>query len=200
MARHCSECTYLKVSGEDNYGKFWCEYKNEWMYANAIECYRFCTAYNRPSQISRSAFEYSESKQNSSGCYITTALCDILKMPDNNPYLQTLRIFRKEILQKNPQYFSILIHYDLIGPMIAKNMMREEKKEAIAYQLLENFIKPVVLLVQNKKTKEAVDLYVLMTNELAARYQIPTIWITQDVVDQADIAKSGHGHYQKKLI
>ena len=60
----CSECTYLKVNGDCNNGKYWCETRLEWHYANEASCYRYCEAYSRSSEVARSYYEKSERSQN----------------------------------------------------------------------------------------------------------------------------------------
>ena len=59
----CSECTYLGNCYDD--GTFWCEARLESVYANQQECYRFCRAYSRSSNLSDSYAKYSEDKRNS---------------------------------------------------------------------------------------------------------------------------------------
>lgn len=198
MANYCSDCTYLDLSTGDLYGKFWCEKRLERHQANEIECYRFCKAYSRSSNEADSAYQYSRD-HSGSGCYITTIICNILGMPDNNEYLETLRFFRDNFLQKDERYKPSLVEYDLIGPKIANALKNDPLKEKIANKYFHNYIIPTCELIKEKKYREAADLYKTMTNLLKYFYGLNNMSITALDIDNADINKSGHGVYIKKI-
>ena len=99
MSNFCGECTYLDLNTGDIYGKFYCERKWERHLATDPECGSFCRAYSRDSSTIENAYRYTN-EHTSSGCYLTTMLCHILGMPDNNIYLETMRNFRKNILKR----------------------------------------------------------------------------------------------------
>ena len=92
MSKTCGECTYLNIEpGKgDFYGKFPCEKKWEYHLATDPECDRFCTAYDRNYNSIQNAYRYYNEHSSSSEYYLTTMLCNILKMPDNNIYLETM--------------------------------------------------------------------------------------------------------------
>lgn len=194
---NCSECVYLDFSNPDLYGKGWCEKKLERVDANEYECYRFCRAYNRSSSVSRSYEEYSKNNSNDPGCYLTTMLCYILKMPDSNPFLNTMRSFRNNILQKNDNYKPLLVEYDIIGPQIAKNLYNDPLKYQIAVNSFAKYIKPITKLIKEKKYNEAISLYIEMTNTLKKFYNI-NITLEENIIENADLEKSGHGIYTLK--
>ncbi len=198
MAHTCSECTYLNVGGDTKDGKFWCEYKCEWVYANQLECWKYCTAYNRSDSVARSAKEYSERNQSSgSGCYMTTALCDIMNMPDDNHYLQTLRRFRKDYLQRNVRGIKILLEYDVIGPKISQMLEKEQSKFSMAYTLFSNYIVPIVESIGMEQYEKAIQIYTEMTNKLVKYYNInQNMNLT---IDEIEPSLSGHGRIVKKL-
>ena len=91
---YCAACTYLGES-VDCYGKYWCPKKGEDHYASDPKCYSFCEAYGRSDSARRNMYENSAS-HSSSGCYITTIMCEILGFPDNHHCLEILRNFRNE--------------------------------------------------------------------------------------------------------
>lgn len=192
----CSECTYLKINGECNNGKFWCEKDLEWHYANEAECYRFCKAYSRSDSVARSYYEKSERAQSSGGCYLTTITCEILGLPDNNMYLQTLRDFRKETLQKEEKYKELLVEYDIVGPIIANKLKQEKESVIIANNLLRMGIAKTVYHILNEEKIEAIKAYTDMTKLLIQAYDI-NIKPNQEQINNADITKSGHGVYVK---
>jgi len=196
----CAECTYLDLSDGNSYGAFWCNNKCERHLATDPECGRFCRAYSRSDSTIKNAIDCSNSHNNSGGCYLTTMLCTILKMNDNNEYLETIRAFRNNILQKNDKYKQILVEYDIIGPEIAKILNNDPLKEKIAEVYFYKYIKPIKFLIENNKYDEAVNLYVIMTNSLKNLYGLNSYSITIDEIDNADIEKSGHGKYIQKKI
>ena len=101
---YCAECTYLKIDSNpdpDLYGRFYCEKKLERKPADAIECYSFCRAYNRSRGVVENAYQYSKDHGNSPSCYITTLVCDTLRVPDNHYILNSMRNFRDNYLQKS---------------------------------------------------------------------------------------------------
>lgn len=197
---NCSECTYLNPDKCYSDGTFWCERKLECVYAYQKECYRYCEAYSRPSSVARSCEEFSRDKStSSSGCYLTTMLCSILKMPDDNPFLNTLREFRNNVLQKDEKYRALLVEYDVVGPVIANNLNNDPLKYQIAATTFLKYIKPITKLVREKKNEEAVNAYLDMTNGLKTFYDVNTT-LDIETINNADINLSGHGVYKVKKI
>lgn len=199
MSNYCSECTYLDLSSGDIYGKFWCEKRLERHLANELECNRFCRAYSRDSSVERSAYEYSIEHSSSGGCYLTTMICDILGYNDNNEYLNTMRTFRNNILQKEDKYKPLLIEYDIIGPKISKVLNNDPLKNSIALFYFNKFILPITNLIKNNKKEEAINSYIVMTNNLKNFYGISNT-ISSIEIDAVDINESGHGIYKVKKI
>lgn len=202
MSKTCGECTYLNIDpGKgDLYGKFPCEKRWEKHLATDPECDRFCKAYSRDYNSIQNAYRYSNDHSSSSGCYLTTMLCNILKMPDDNIYLETMRNFRKDILQKDEKYKSILVEYDIIGPKIANALNNDSQKEMIAKKYFNSYIPAIIDSINNKNYDDAVFIYKTMTNLLKYFYGFNNINITNLEVENADIKKSGHGIYKVKKI
>lgn len=195
---NCSECTYMNPSDPDIYGKYWCEAKLERVHAFQSECYRFCRAYSRPSNVSDSYERYSKDKS-SDPCYLTTMMCSILKMSDDNVFLNTMRNFRKNILQNDEKYKELLVEYDIIGPKIASNLYNDPLRYQISANAFFKYIKPITKLIRENKNNEAIKSYIEMTNNLKAFYNINTT-ITMNMIECADIKESGHGIYKTKKI
>lgn len=195
---NCSECTYLNPNDPDLYGRYWCEKKLERVHAHQSECYRFCRAYGRSSNVSDSYERYS--KDNSSDpCYLTTLMCRILKMNDNNPFLNTMRLFRKNVLQKDEKYKDLLVEYDIIGPEIAINLEDDPLRYQISANAFYKYIKPITKLIRDNKNDEAINCYVEMTTKLKSFYSINRV-IDTNIIECADIKESGHGIYKTKKI
>ena len=197
---NCAECTYLDISDGNLYGAFWCDKKLERHLATDIECGSFCRAYSRNSSSIRNAIEFSNSKNSGGGCYLTTILCNILGMSDNNIYLETMRNFRKNILQKDEKYKTLLAEYDIVGPAIAEALANDPLKEAIAKIYLNNFIIPITEFINNKENERAVDKYYQMTNNLKTFYGLNNYNVSVEQINNANIEKSGHGKYIQKKI
>jgi len=199
MSSYCSECTYLKLESKDINGKFWCNKKLEWHLANELKCDRFCEDYNRDPSVAKSAYQYSIDHSSSGSCYLTTMLCSILKMPDNNVYLNTLRNFRKNFLQKDEKYREILVEYDIIGPIIAKNLNEDPLKYQIAVNTFYNYIKPIIKLIKENNNEEAISNYINMTNKLKFLYNVNHP-ISIEIINNAELKESGHGIYKVKKL
>ncbi len=200
MARTCSECTYLNLDKEydTSDGRFWCETKLEWHYANEAACYRYCTAYSRNSSVARSYKEHSEACQQSSGCFITTVIVNILKQNDRSIAMEKLRAFRDNILKKNDKYKKVLVEYDLIGPIVATKLSADSNALQISKNLYNLGIKNVIKLIDKGLFDEAVSLYADMTELLKIGYNIKTN-ITKEEIENCDLKASGHGNYVKKV-
>lgn len=197
MSRICAECTYLDISSGDTYGKFYCEKKWERHLATDTECGNFCKAYNRDNSSIRNAIEYSNS-HTSGGCYLTTMICNILGLPDNNSYLNTIRNFRNNTLQKDIRYKSLLVEYDIIGPKIAKALENDPMKISIARAMFSKYIEKIIIFINIGKLNDAITNYIEMTNSLKYLYKLENENITQLKIENADINKSGHGKYKVK--
>ena len=139
LESYCAACTYL---GEncDYSGKYWCERKGQSVYACDPKCYNFCEAYRRSTSARENMYNNSRSHTSGGGCYITTAMCDLLGYTDNCYQLEILREFRNNILKKDRKYWALLITYDIIGPTIATNLKNEACKLSVATLLFENYM------------------------------------------------------------
>ena len=200
MAR-CAECTYLEINEEGNiYGAFWCSRKLERHLATDVECSSFCRDYDRNNSSIKNAIDFSNSKNSPSTCYLTTMLCNILGLADNNIYLETMRNFRKNILQKNEQHKSLLVEYDIIGPKIAEALSNDPLKEEIAKIYFNRAIIPIINLINNKNYGSAINIYKTMTIDLKNFYKLDGQNISIEKINDADIEKSGHGKYIQKKI
>ena len=189
LEAYCASCTYLGENADYN-GKYWCDRKGEARYACDARCYNWCEAYRRSDSSRKNMYENSSSHMGG-GCYLTTAMCNILGFEDNNYYLHTLRMFRDTVLKKNRKYWGLLITYDTIGPMIAYNLMNDENKEEIATTLFNNYIEKTVSAIEECKNETAINIYTAMTNSLAERYNINSQIITINP-DEVDVNSLGH--------
>lgn len=187
----CSECTYLDLSKRE-YGKYFCEKEYDYIRANELSCHNFCRAYSRDSGEIRRAEEFSENyNRESSHCYITTMVCNIMQQRDYCYCLKVLRKFREDVLRKSTEGIELLIEYDVVGPEIASNLEKDNARLSISTTLFNNFIVPTVQCIENKCYGDAIVLYKGMTERLMNFYHIN--YIKPDNINDIDVAKCGHG-------
>ena len=199
---YCAACTHMQESADYN-RKYFCDRKGERRYASDAKCYDFCVAYSRSDSSRENMYENSKSNQPSNassvGCYLTTAMCNILGYPDNNYYLETLRKFRDTVLQQDFKYIPLLLSYDTIGPQIAYELENDENKVEIATNLFNKFITASVTAIENNKVNDAVNIYVAMTQSLAERYNINTNIVMLNP-NEVNIKELGHGRKRTKKL
>ena len=162
--------------------------------SNASYVKGYCTCYSSfyyPDDHCDS--HYHSKSDSSSGCYITTMICDILGYEDTCDSLETLRSFRNNVLQKDPKYAGLLYEYDTVGPKIAKELKKEDKDFVL--DLYEGFIVPIVSDIKEKRNHEAVSRYVFMTKALEETYGIS---FEKKAPLTYDYQKGGHGVCKKK--
>lgn len=126
-------------------------------------------------------------------------MCNILKMSDNNPFINKMRNFRSNVLQKDEKYKNLLVEYDIVGPIIANNLNNDPLKYQIAATNFFKYIKPICTLIKENNVDAVINLYTDMVNRLKSIYNINTT-ISVDMIDNADIMNSGHGVYKAKKI
>ena len=135
----------------------------------------------------------------SSGCFITTIVCDIIGLDDKNIYLMLLRKFRDNYLQKNEKGIELLEQYDFIGPIISKKIYEDEKKEQLAQQLFINNLVPVFDEIIKNNYSEAIKKYFQMVKQLIEKYKLNTLALTIPI-SEYDCKKNytQYGHGRKK--
>ena len=186
---YCKDCEYGLKRGEgdvDDYdipywvpdGERYCKDKG-----HLVNDYDSCSEYSEPS---------------SSFCYITTAACNILGLPDDNDYLTTLREFRKNVLRTNKEYYKLLVLYDVVGPKISASLLNDQKKEVIAKTIM-SVVEKACDYINDNKYNEAINKYYNMTMELIDCYGIEVPVITDKQIDNIDINKSGTGKLVYKM-
>ena len=195
LEQYCASCTYIGERA-DSYGKYWCSKKGQDMLACEPKCYNWCEAYGRSTYARENMYENSRS-HSSSGCYLTTVMCNILGYSDDNYYLQTLRTFRDTVMKQDVKYYPLLVTYDVIGPTIALNLSNDKDRKTIALTMLGRYITKAVDAINENRHKEAINIYIAMTNVLAQRYNINTSIITINP-ENIDINTLGHGKVRKR--
>ena len=111
-------------------------------------------------------------KSSGGGCYLTTAMCEVLGKDDKCEELETLRAFRNTYMRNDEEYSSLLNDYELVGPIISDRILDDENCEHVANVMKNVYIDPAIEYIKEEKTEEAVDTYVDMTLELMKHYDI----------------------------
>jgi hypothetical protein len=103
------------------------------------------------------------------GYYVSTAICHILGLDENNQVQTAIVNFSKNVLQKNSDTMTVVKQYDKVGPQLATEMLTENNQELCA-QLYESYLVPVTNLINQKQTREAINLYKNMVVSLQDYY------------------------------
>ena len=170
----CRDCNYFEPDRYNESNKGYCSY------------YR---AYYYPGERACSHMSYTSS----GGCYITTIVHDILGKDDKSEVLQNLREFRNDILQKDSKYAYLLYEYDNIGPMIADCISKDNDKE-LCSSLYNKYLKPISIMIKEKKYLSAIVNYQNLTSNLAVYYNVDNNFLLED---NYNYSVGGHGKVKR---
>jgi hypothetical protein len=105
----------------------------------------------------------------SCGCFLTTACCDFMGLPDDCDELATLRWFRDNYLVKLPHGKELALLYYQVAPTVVKRINRHwNRDEILAY-----LYKIIITCVGNIKSRNylaALHIYSVMTRLLTERF------------------------------
>ncbi len=174
-------------------GDYWCMVHDRSIDSNVYNNY--CKNYNY-NQCS-----IYKSKNPSSGCFITTVVCEILHKKDNCELLSNLRNFRDNVLQKDEKYYEYLQDYDNIGPIIADKLRRDKDRENVAKVIYNNGLLPINESLNNNEYDKACEKYYVMTLLLINYYGLKHVYNlgkdSGEYYKNFEVVTSGHG---KKLV
>lgn len=170
-------------------GDYYCTKKGD--YVSSDTYYSYCKGYYYDDCP---IYKHEES----SGCFLTTIVCDSIGLQDNNPVLNTLRAFRNNILQQNPIYYDILKYYDSIGPVIAKKISEDKEKSKLSKYLYSSILIPICNYISINNYEEAITKYEAMTLSLINYYGLKKQYNSIEFKNDFIPEKSGHGRILKK--
>lgn len=104
------------------------------------------------------------------GCFITTAICDTMQLPDDCEYLTLLRDFRDNVMRKNDRWSRLVDQYYEIAPDIVARINIRPDRAQIYLTLRDDFLLPCVENIKQGYHSEAIILYremVFMAEALA---------------------------------
>ena len=102
-----------------------------------------------------------------SGCFITTAACQLNGLPDDCRELQVLRRFRDEVLMPTTEGCALVAHYYRVAPAIAAQLSAAKDLDYVW-----STVQRCVAEIEAGNFSEAVLLYRSMTEELALRLTV----------------------------
>lgn len=202
--RQCAYCTYLDLHDKKD-GQCKCEKDETYRFADsedAENCRKYCERWRmdmaKGDEAIKEAKKYREnnSSYTSVGCFITTAVVEILNMKDNCPMMETLRFLRGYHMQNNPKYRTLLMKYDTLGPAIAAALKHDENAESVALDIIPYLIKAQKLTALDE-IDAAIKLYEDMTDALIKRY-ISSYFIPEKAANLYDQENGGHGSFKLK--
>ncbi len=101
-------------------------------------------------------------------CFVTTAVCQSLGLPDDCEELTTLRWFRDEVLAQTREGRGDIATYYDVAPGIVRAIDRRGDASARYRALYEKRIRPAVMAIQRGHFRAAHELYREMMRELAS--------------------------------
>jgi len=111
-------------------------------------------------------------EKESSGCFITSAVCTALKKPDDCEELMLLRAYRDQIKQESDSTSRLIAEYYRVAPKIVDCIDQDPQSVKIYRDLWDNDIAETCNLVRNGKHAEATRRYIKMTVGLCKKYDV----------------------------
>lgn len=107
---------------------------------------------------------------NSSSCYITTAVCNAFGKPDDCYELTVFRKFRDKWLRKQPDGEMLIREYYKTAPHIVDVINNRSSKEVEYRYIWNQYLKPCLGFIENEKFENCKTLYCKMVYTLNDEY------------------------------
>lgn len=155
----CFDCEeYNEYMVKNN--QFWCSKMRMNVSLNERSCNTYFTKRDK----------HKKSERPNTGCYLTTAMCEILGFEDNCKILEALRAYREEYMKNTDIGLALLHDYDTVGPRISEKLHKDEKQTNIAITMLNGYIEPAIYFINEKDYETAQMIYENMTLDLMDYY------------------------------
>lgn len=196
MAEYCGQCAHLDLKNKESYtsrDRYYCNECHRYQELTDKACYNFINDSSRGRQTGG---------YTPSGCYITTIVVNTLGYEDNCTLLNILRDFRDKVLKVSPEYISILMEYDIVGPMISERIQNHPCKMTLCMALMEHYLIPCVDLIKDKKYQKAIAIYTDMVETLKGIFQLKSYQPSTEVdISSLDYENLGKGRIRvPKLV
>jgi hypothetical protein len=115
---------------------------------------------NAEQQVAKASIQSSESAaQSAGGCYITTAVCDTLGLPDDCHTLKTLREFRDTYMMRSAKGRAYVREYYETAPALCDKIHNRTDARTYLEGLYTRFILPALLNIGWKNPEGAFKIY-----------------------------------------
>lgn len=169
---NCGTCEHLNIASIDSNGKCYCNKRSRSLRFSHKESSCGYYSFRKDKGVLKNYHEQIYRIYNPSACYITTAMVHILGFDDKCLELETLRNFRKNILQNNCEYEKILAEYDIIGPIISHELIHSDLSAELSTIMYTKYIVPVINFINMNEIENAVNLYSNMVKYFQKLLQI----------------------------
>lgn len=101
-------------------------------------------------------------KRRNSGCFITTAICELDGLPDDCEVLQVFRKFRDTQMMADESGKAAVNHYYEIAPSILERIKKRDDCDAILATLKSRFLEPAFKAIKRRDYEKARSLYIAL--------------------------------------
>ncbi|MBQ5952180.1 MAG: hypothetical protein IJL66_08540 [Lachnospiraceae bacterium] len=143
---HCGSCKHYEFEDDDDRNR----------------CSHFYAYYYKDDSCSSNWEEADDCSSSADGCFLTSACCEYMGLPDDCEELQTLRRFRDEVLDRTITGHSLKLHYYEVAPKLLQKLEGRNDRNEILARLYEE-IKNIIALIREGREKDAIAGYMLMT-------------------------------------
>ena len=176
---HCKDCISMNLN--DRWAldpsKAYCSERKQYFDPNDRAC--------------SNRFQNDESRNPSStGCYLTTIVCEVLGFEDSCRELDTLRSFRENVMKRDEKYHTLLCEYDAVGPLIAEQIRNSLKPKDFCQFLYQSYIVDVVSAVEEGKSDLAVMIYSYMVGKLKNLFGL------EEITYDPQLEPTGKGYFK----
>lgn len=105
-------------------------------------------------------------QKKSSGCFITTAVCNSFAKPDDCYELQSFRTFRDGWLRAQPDGAALIDEYYRVAPPIVERIDARSDAPRIYRRIWTEYLKPCLRDIEAKNYMSCKDRYVKMVRSL----------------------------------
>jgi hypothetical protein len=98
-------------------------------------------------------------KNNSGGCFISTAVCSTLGKDDDCRELSLLRRFRDDVMAKDPRWKPLIGEYHALAPEIAARMLAARDGREWAKRLYDVYLADCIRLIEAGEHARAIERY-----------------------------------------
>lgn len=111
-----------------------------------------------------------ESRESSSGCYVTPAVCNSLSKPDDCYELNTFRRFRDQCLKLQPDGENLISEYYEIALLIVDKINTLSNAQEVYASIWQTYLEDCLHLIESGSNEECQRLYIEIVESLKTKY------------------------------